>query len=260
MKKSMQKLKKNSKPGTTIDKKSYLSKRNKAQSKPKKILMFFVKTIGGGILLTGFFYAISYAFFYPKLNVRVSIHHIDQQGLIAYDVVIFNPSNQDIANLNFGFRFDEKFPIKDLSIEGTAFKSGIRIKIHEDIKISEITSRRFDKKTYVWYRSGFSGQTEKFCSGATVLINVLLDKTYNGEMGDVFPPLAPPSLRSNSYFMEYKYSPLGVFSPMLITKKLCYDFDGNKSKTDYFRSYTQWVSFPDGKRLPFSIDLRKNQE
>lgn len=211
------------------------------------IIWWALKVIAASLLLALFYLVISYFFLFPKLKIEIMKQKHDIANITTYKIILTNPENskQDIYNLEFSFRFDEKFPIKNYSLEEINFKSGIMLRSSEDFIIS-LGEQKVETKILT---SALRGATDKFASGTTVAVDVNVDTLYDGSRGDVFPPTFLPNLRENSYYFVYRYRPLGIFSPIFFKKEGYFDFFGAKSKPDDFRNYKQKVRMLNGKEV-----------
>lgn len=220
------------------------------------IIMSLLKILAVPLLLAFLYLIVSYFFLFPKLKVRVNKQDYSSPNFSIYKIIISNPSRQDIYNFEFSFRFDEKYPIKDYSLEEVNFKSGISLRSSEDFDVRE-DGKSIESKVLT---SSFRGATDKFSSGTTVAIEVSVDRLYDESKGDIFPPTLMPELRSNAYYVQYKYKPLGLFAPIFLQKKGCYEFNGKKSKLDNLKSYKQKVTLSDGKEIEIGFEVSKKQE
>lgn len=220
-----------------------------------------ISTLAAVLLGTSFlaclWLALSYLFIHP--NPKILIKKSDT--LPEYGVTISNLSSRDIYNLEFSFKFDEKYPVKRIFLQELNFKTDVILRSIEDFDLKEyIEGEMVSQKRPITLMNGFRGAIKELCSGATIAIEVTIDRKYNGSMGDVFPPMLEPSLRSNNYYVEYKFKPLGFLESFYITKKGCYDFNGKKTKSDNYKTYEQKIVLPDGKELLAGFEIRKKQK
>jgi hypothetical protein len=167
---------------------------------------------------------ISAFFLYPKLEIKVDKEDYGRSDTESYVIMISNPTKQDIYNLEFSVRFDEKYPLLNYSLEEINFKSGILLRSHEDYDMRQ-NGERSSTPALV---SGARGATDKFPSGISTVLHIAVNRDYDGERGDVLPPTLEPQLRSFSYLVSYKYKPLGFFSQFFIEKNQVRDFQGRK--------------------------------
>jgi hypothetical protein len=148
-------------------------------------------------------------------------------------------------NLSLAFKFDDRYPIKKISLEDIGYKSGIIVRT-DDFKIEEISPKGAEK---VWSPlvSGFVCETDRLAPHARVRITLIIDTTYNGKNGDVFPVFSGASLRNNSYAYLYSFEPFGILSFLPVEVKSILDFSGKKTRSDNTKSYTQKWRLPDGR-------------
>lgn len=221
------------------------------------IIGIFLKLLLPLVFSLAFYLVISYFFLFPRPKVRIIKQNYNMPNLVVYEIIISNTSSpkQDIYNLEFSFKFNEKYPVKNYLLKEINFKSDIMLKSSEDFEIKENGQ---DIKSKI-LTNGFRGATDKFPSDITVAIEVYVDTSYDGSRGDVFPSMLMPELRPNSYFIKYQYKPLGPF-PILFTKKECFDFSGTKSRLDNLKSYNQKVILSDGKEIKIGFDIDKKHK
>jgi len=207
------------------------------------ILMYLANLLVGPLLLALVLFLFSYFLFYPKVDIKITEQPSESPMVQRYGIFLKNPSNQNISNLEFSFKFDERYPIKRVRMKEVAYKSGLTLRLAEDFRIEAVDE---PSNAAPVLANGFRGETDKFVSGAAVDIEVEIDKNYDGSRGDVFPVMLAPGLPPHSYFISYKYNPLGLLSSVFFSKKKDYDFAGRRTKEDNRRSYRQKIIMPDG--------------
>ncbi len=227
------------------------------------VLTFFIfwgKTVLGAVLLGLTLFLISYLFFFPEPEIKIS-KTFDSPKMTSYDIQVTNPSMMDIHQLTMAFRFDENYPVSSYYLDEPQYKTGFVLKSGF---ISRLTVSVGDKRTEkpfdnpFKYSSGIQAITSKLGPGSSATFYVNIDKTYNGLKEEIFPNSLKHSLRSNSYFIIFKYMPLGEFAPIAITKEGCFDFDGQKTEADnYGKEYKQKITGPDGKEKTFRLPVSK---
>ena len=225
-------------------------------------VVFCAKILFGAVFLSVVYFSISYLFLFPSPEIQIE-KKADLPEAIVYQIWISNPSimgifNLDIYNLEFVLRFDEKLPVRKFELIEANYYSGIKVLGNEGWTLREINNRNL--KPYpspINLVSGIIGATDRFPPGTIVSITVLIDKTYDGKLGDVFPPNFKPRLRSNSYYVTYKHRPLGEFAPIYITRSHCRDFEGNSAELDNIRKYVQKITLPDGQIRNFVLEVEK---
>ena len=225
-------------------------------------VVFCAKILFGAVFLSVVYFSISYLFLFPSPEIQIE-KKADLPEAILYQIWISNPSimgifNLDIYNLEFVLRFDEKLPVRKFELIEANYYSGIKVLGNEGWTLREINNRNL--KPYpspINLVSGIIGATDRFPPGTIVSITVLIDKTYDGKLGDVFPPNFKPRLRSNSYYVTYKHRPLGEFAPIYITRSHCRDFEGNSAELDNIRKYVQKITLPDGQIRNFVLEVEK---
>lgn len=248
-----------------------MGKRNKPVSKNRSAaksgilraaVIFCAKTLFGAVFLSLVYFSISYLFLFPSPEIQIE-KKADLPEAIVYQIWISNPSimgvfNLDIYNLEFVLRFDEKLPVRKFELNEANYYSGIKLLSNEGWTLREINSQNL--KPYpspINLVSGIIGATDRFSPGTIVGITVLIDKTYDGKIGDVFPPNFKPRLRSNSYYITYKHRPLGEFAPIYISRSHCRDFKGNEAELDNIRKYVQKTTLPDGQVKDLVLEVEK---
>ena len=223
---------------------------------------FCSKILAGAIFLSVIYFIISYTLLFPSPEFQIE-KKADLPEAIVYEIWISNPSimaifNLDLYNLEFVLRFDEKLPVRKFQLNEANYYSGIKLLSNEGWTLRGISSR--DLKPYpspVNLVSGIVGATDRFPPGTIVNITVIIDKTYNRELGDVFPPNFKPRLRSNSYYVQFQHRPLGEFAPMYISRSYCKDFKGNQSKLDNVRKYVQKTKLPNGQFKDIVLEVEE---
>jgi len=174
--------------------------------------------------------------------------------------MISNQSSRDIYNLEFSFKFDEKYPVKKMFLQELNFKTDILLRSIEDFDLKGyIENKIVSQQKPIKLMNGFRGAIKELPTGTTIAIEVTIDRKYNGSMGDVFPPMLAPALRSNNYYIEYKFKPLGFLGSYYITKKGCCDFSGKKSKADNYKSYKQKIILEEGEKW-LCFEIRKKEK
>lgn len=218
--------------------------------------MFLLQSLVGALFLAALFFGLSYFIFSPQPKVKIIEHGHSGGNTLAYKIILSNPSNMNIYNLEFSVRFDEMYPITSYYLEEPDFKTGILLRTSEDYYLTErIGDKIISNKRPHFLMSAVRGSTNEFVSKATAGIEIIIDKSYNGQIGDILPPTMIPTLRSYSYFIKYEYTPFGLLAPIFIAKKGIYDFKGNRTKADNYKRYTQKVLLSDGKPIDFSFEI-----
>jgi len=226
----------------------HLPKVKALRSKLYRILAFAISPLVLGTI----YYLVSYYLFVPKIEVNVREYTFENPSEFGYEIIISNPSNRDLNNFNFAFRFTDNFSIKQYSTENVNRNTAVVLRSREDITIR-------DAKTYqmvdpsIFLMNGFRGYADILRSGTTFSINVVFDKTYDKRRGSPFPQMSEPTLFPNTYFYMFQYNPLGFLSPISITKKCVYTFDGSQSVANNYRSYTQYLIMSNGELLPMTL-------
>jgi len=239
--------------------------KNRPQAKSgilRTAVVFCLKTLFGAVFLSVVYFSISCFFLFPSPKIQIE-KKADLPDAIVYQIWISNPSlmgifNLDIYNLEFVLRFNEKLPVRKFELNEANYYSGIKVLGNEGWTLREIDNRNL--KPYpspVNLVSGIIGATDRFPPGTIVSIIVLIDKTYDGNLVDVFPPNFKPRLRSNSYYVTYKHRPLGEFAPIFITKSHCRDFEGKSAELDNIRKYVQNITLPDGQIRNLVLEVEK---
>lgn len=225
-------------------------------------LIFWGKTAFGALSLAITLFVISYLFLFPEPEIKI-IKAFNSPKMISYEIQIMNSTMMDIHQLTVAFRFDENYPVASYYLDEPQYKTGFVLKPGFVSRLSiSVGDSRTEKPFYnpFKYSSGVQAITDKLSPASSATLYVNIDKTYNGPKEQVFPVGLKPSLRSNSYFMTFKYMPLGEFAPIAITRKGCYDFDNKKIKADNFgKEYKQEIIGPDGKTNIFSFPVNENE-
>jgi len=228
----------------------------------RSAVVFCMKTLFGAVFLSVVYFTISYLFLFPTPEIQIK-KKLEAPEAIVYQIWISNPSimgifNIDIYNLEFVLRFDEKLPIRKVEMTEANYYSGMKILSNEGWTLREVNSQNL--KPYpspINLVSGIIGATNRFSPGTIVSIVVLIDKTYDGKLGDVFPPNFKLRLRSNSYYITYKHRPLGEFAPIYISKSYCKDFMGYASEMDNIRKYVQRTTLTSGEVKDVVLEVEK---
>ncbi|MFH1674246.1 MAG: hypothetical protein ABIF87_12585 [Pseudomonadota bacterium] len=239
--------------------------RSRSDAKPgilQRGAAFCSKTLAGAIFLSIVYFTISYTLLFPSPEFQIE-KKADLPEATVYEIWISNPSimgifNLDVYNLEFVLRFDEKLPVRKFQLNEANYYSGIKLLSNEGWTLRGISSR--DLKPYpspVNLVSGIVGATDRFPPGTIVNITVVIDKTYKGESGDVFPPNFMPRLRSNCYYVQFQHRPLGEFAPMYISRSHCRDFKGSRSEMDNVRKYMQKTKLPDGQIKDIVLEVEE---
>jgi len=242
-------VRKKTKQSWAKEEQSNHSGKRKANCQWRKIFRFVTTSLGSAAIVAVTLYLMSRYVFCPSLLVKISKTELSQQGLLAYDVSISNPSNYIISRLSFTFKFDDRYPIKHLSIKDITCESGI--KVYNDFRVEKVTPEG-EKIVWLPLVSGFSGGANNLMPGSGAHISILLDVTYNGDKGDVFPNSSGVALKNNSYLIGYSYTPFGVLSSFPIKVGGIYDFTGKRTRADNSRSYTQKWQLPNGRIIPIT--------
>lgn len=247
------------KSGKLIDKKTekiITSKSHTVKVVGGKAIFFIIKSLASVMIIAIILYVVGRYILCPSLDIRVSKANFDKFSTYeVYDVIISNPSNYTISSLAFAFKFDDRYPIKKILVNDDVYKSGI--KVRNDFRINEISSEE-SKMAWSPLVSGFVGETDRLAPHASAYISLIVDTTYKGENGDVFPTASGASLRNNSYFYIYSFEPFGLLSFLPVEIKGIYDFSGKKTRADNTRLYTQKWLLPDGRVK--SIEMKANGE
>lgn len=227
------------------------------------VLTFFIfwgKTAFGAVLLALTLFLVSYLFFFPEPEVKIT-KTFDSPKMTSYDIQVTNPSMMDIHQLTMAFRFDENYPVSSYYLDEPQYKTGFVLKPGFVSRLTISVGDKVTEKPFYnpfKYSSGVQAVTNRLGPDSSATLYVNIDKTYNGPKEQVFPISLKHSLRSNSYFITFKYMPLGEFAPIAITKEGCYDFDGHKTEADnYGKEYKQKIVGPDGKAKTFSLSVTK---
>lgn len=220
------------------------------------IFSFWVKTILGAGLLASTLFLISYLFYVPEPEVKIT-ETFDSLQMTSYEIQVMNPSLMDIHQLTIAFRFDENYPVSSYYLDEPQYKTGFVLKhgfiARLSISVGDIKSEKPFYNPFK-FSSGVQAITSKLASDSSATFYVNIDKKYNGPKEQIFPNCLKKALRSNSYFIKYKYMPLGELAQIAITKKGCYDFDGYRTKADnYGKVYKQKIVGPEGKSETFGI-------
>jgi hypothetical protein len=223
-------------------------------------LIFLAKTVFGAVLLAIILFLVSYLFFFPEPEIKIT-KTFDSPKMTSYDILVRNPSRMDIHQLTIAFRFDENYPVSSYYLDEPQYTTGFVLKPGFISRLTVSVGDKVSEKPFYnpfKYTSGVQAITNMLGPDSSATFYVNIDKTYNGPKEQVFPISLMHSLRSNSYFMTFKYWPLGVFAPISITKKGCYDFDGHKTEADnYGKEYKQKILGPDGKTNTFILPVNK---
>lgn len=262
------KRKKPKKSSRTIEPQNGLSQKNKKAEVLEMgihpavltFLYFFGKTVLGAALLAFLLFFVSYFFFFPKPEIKIT-KTFDSSIMTSYAIQVTNRSKMEIHQLTIAFRFDENYPVSSYYLDEPQYKTGF---VLQQGFVSRLTVSVGDKTTEkpfynpFKYSSGVQAITNMLGSDSSATIYVNIDKAYKGPKEQVFPVSLKHSLRSNSYFVSFKYKPLGIFAPIAIPKEGCYDFDGRKTEADnYGKEYKQAIVGPDGKTTTFSLPVTK---
>lgn len=219
---------------------------------------FLVKSLSGiliSLFVAGIYVLLSYCLFFPKPQIRVSKPSGSSEPSV-YHVMISNESLMEIYNMEFAISLDQRYPVRDTHINEVRHKSGLRLL--DDGGWTTKAVAKDDIKSYpscIKLVSGIVGSIDKFSPGTIVAIDVVVDTTYEGTMGDVFPTGVKPRLRNHSYYVEYKYRPLGPLAPIHLPKNGCFDFQGNETIADNCRKYEQKVTLPDGQTKVLGMEV-----
>jgi hypothetical protein len=224
--------------------------------------IFFIKTVLSASLLAFVLFIISWFFFFPEPEIKIT-KSFDSPIMMSYDIVIRNPSKMDIHQITMAIRFDENYPVSACYLDEPQYKTGFVLR-HGFV--SRLSVSVGDKKSErplpnPFKSSGIHASTNILEPDSAATIYVNIDKTYNGPKEQIFPLNLKPaqSLKSNCYFISYKYKPLGIFSPISITREGFYDFDGNETKADnYGKVYKQTIIGPDDKSSTFALPVNKD--
>ena len=224
-------------------------------------LLFWGKAIFGALLLAITLFIISYFFLFPHPEIKI-IKAFDSPKMTSYEIQIMNSTMMDIHQLTVAFRFDENYPVASSYLDEPQYRTGFVLKHGFVSRLSiSVGESRTEKPFYnpFKYCSGVQAITDKLSPSSSATLYVNIDKTYTGPKEQVFPIGLKPSLRSNSYFMTFKYMPLGELAPIAITRKGCYDFENNKIEADNFgKEYKQEIIGPDGKSKIFHFPVNEN--
>ncbi len=239
--------------------KKALNKKNDKMRVLLGILLICGKTAVGAVSLALILFLISYLFLFPEPEIKIT-KTFDSPKMISYNIQIRNPSLMDIHQLTIAFRFDEKYPVSSYYLDEPQYKTGFVLKpgfvSRLTVSVGDIVAKKPFNNPFKY--SGIQAITNRLSSDSSAILYVNIDKTYNGPKEQVFPISLKRSLRSNSYYITFKHMPLGVFAPIAITKKGCYDFNGHKTKADnYGKKYEQKIIGPDGKATTFSLSVTK---
>ena len=224
------------------------------------LFIFWGKTAFGAVLLALTLFFVSYLFFFPEPEIKMT-KTFDSTKMTSYDIQVTNPSMMDIHQLTIAFRFDENYPVSSYYLDEPQYKTGFVLKpgfvSRLTVSVGDIVAEKPFYNPFK-YSSGVQAITNRLGPDSSATLYVNIDKTYNGPKEQVFPISLKHSLRSNSYFITFKYMPLGEFAPIAITKEGCYDFDGHKTEADnYGKEYKQKIVGPDGKAKTFSLSVTK---
>ena len=222
--------------------------------------VFFIKTVFSATLLAFVLFLVSYFFFFPEPEIKI-IKSFDSPIIMSYDILIRNPSKMDIHQLTMAIRFDENYPVSACYLDEPQYKTGFVLRHGFVSRLSVCVGDQKSERplSNPFKSSGMQASTNILEPDSAATIYVNIDKTYNGPKEQIFPVSLKHSLRSNSYFITYKYKPLGIFSPISITRKGFYDFDGHETKADnYGKEYKQTIVGPDGKAKTFVLPVTKN--
>lgn len=223
------------------------------------IFFFVAKTLSvalfGASFLACLWLVLSYLFVHPRPKISIKKSNV----LPEYKIIISNPSTRDIYNLEFSFKFEEKYPVKRFLLRELNFKTDVLLQSIEDFDLKGyIEGEIVNRQKPIKLMNGFRGAITQLLSGTSISIEVTIDTKYDGSSGDVFPPMLEPALRGNNYYIEYKFKPLGFLESFYITKKGCYDFSGNKTKADNYKSYKQKVILEEGEKW-LGFEIRKKE-
>lgn len=194
-----------------IDKKieRIVSNSHKFKLLGKKSISFITKSLAAAAISAIVLYVLGRYILCPSLDVRVSKEGIQPLEFTHYDIAISNHSNYAISFLSLAFKFDDRYPIQKIWVEDIGYKSGI--KVRNDMKIDQISSKG-PELAWSPLVSGFVAETDRLAPHSGANISVIIDTTYNGNEGDVFPVASGASLRNNSYSYLYSFDPFGILS------------------------------------------------
>ena len=182
--------------------------------------------------------------------------------MTSYEIQIMNSNMMDIHQLTVALRFDENYPVRSYYLDEPQYKTGFVLKPGFVSRLTiSVGESRVEKPFYnpIKYSSGVQAITDKLSPDSSATLYVNIDKTYSGSKKQIFPVSLKHSLRSNSYFLTYKYMPLGEFAPIAITRSGCYDFENNKTEADnYGKVYKQEIVGPDGKSKIINLSVNKD--
>lgn len=207
------------------------------------IIAWIAKNVVIPILIAGILIFISSLFFIPKIKFKIDKIYYKEPNQTNYVVTISNLSNQNIENLIFSIKFDEKYPIKNYTLQDVSIKSGLILRSKEDFVILDYG----EPLKCNFLVNGFRGSTDKFPAGTTVVIHVTVDNSYDGAMGDILPPSEKPNLPTEAYYVKYMYKPIGLFSNFYFKRIGYYNFAGKKTQLNNTKNYKQRVRLPNGE-------------
>lgn len=229
------------------------------KSKASSVLSFLVKgfkTILSAIIVTliigVIYYSISYYVIFPEIEIKINKMGVVNDTLFSYGIRIRNSSSIDIKGFEFVFRFDDDHSIRHWRYDNINRKTDVVLITQED---QYFRGSNTGKRYYPFLMCGLRGYTNQFISEAIFTIEVIIDKNYSGEKGDLFPSSMVPTLHPNSYYFVYNYSPIGFLSFLPITKKFYFTFDGKPTIANNHRTYIQKFYFKDGREQKLLIEF-----
>jgi hypothetical protein len=264
----VKKKNKSNKPSVPQNGQRRISNEEQLRKRGKKpilytLLIFWGKAVLAISLLAFTLFIISYLFFFPEPYIKI-VKTFDSPKMISYEIQIMNRDMMDIHQLTAAFRFDENYPVLSCYLDEPQYKTGFVLK-HGFVSrlTASVGEERVEKPFYnpIKYSSGVQAITDKLSPDSSATLYVNIDKSYAGPKDQIFPIALKPSLRSNSYFLTYKYMPLGELAPIAITRGGCYDFKNNETEADnYGKIYKQEIIGPDGKNKIISFSVNKDAQ
>jgi len=127
--------------------KSGKGKSNSTRKLLKGLVTVLLQSLIGALFLATLFFCLSYFIFHPQPKVQISEQGYSGGNILAYKIIMSNPSNMNIYNLEFSVRFDEMHPITNYHLEEPFFKTGILLRTSEDFELTERKGNRI-----IWVR------------------------------------------------------------------------------------------------------------
>jgi len=213
--------------------------------------------------LLGFLFAIFFWYFFsrfvyypqPLIVIKPTPNWVSSKFKV-YDITIANNGSQPIMNFEFVIRFEKDKPIVNVSSEDVSMNTDIKIRWSGDYKAKEESMGvHFDPVPFI---DGFRCFGNELAPGSFISISAEIDNSFDAKLnGDVFPPGLFPSIRNNSYGIQYRYCPFGFLGIIYITKTKFYDLAGNKSINDNYRTYSRNCVTPFGDTTKVVIEISK---